>query len=121
VNEIGERIAGSILEYFANADHQQLIADLKKAGLNFEIEDDKPVDNGKLKGKTFVVSGVFANFSRDEIKSVIEQYGGNATGSVSGNTDYLVAGENMGPAKRSKAESLGVKIISEEEFMKMIG
>jgi DNA ligase (NAD+) len=121
VNEIGERIAGSILEYFANADHQQLIADLKKAGLNFEIKDDKTADNGKLKGKTFVVSGVFANFSRDEIKSVIEQHGGNATGSVSGNTDYLVAGENIGPAKRSKAESLGVKIISEEEFMEMIG
>lgn len=120
VNEIGEKIAESILEYFENPVHLQIISDLRAAGLQFEIEESHSTGEGKLSGKTILVSGVFQHFSRDEIKQVIEQHGGKNVSSVSGNTDFLVAGDNMGPAKRQKAESLGVKIISEEEFLVMI-
>jgi DNA ligase (NAD+) len=118
--EIGEKIAESILDYFGNEEHRKIIDDLRQAGLNFTTDQKNTSAEGKLTGKTFVVSGVFRNFSRDEIKTAIEQHGGNVVGSVSGNTNYLVAGENMGPAKRAKAENLGVKIISEEEFIQMI-
>ncbi|HRW96873.1 MAG TPA: NAD-dependent DNA ligase LigA [Bacteroidales bacterium] len=121
VNEIGEKIAGSIIAYFSNQDHLQMINELKKAGIQFSIQNENQANDGKLQGKTFVVSGVFSHFSRDELKATIEQHGGKNASSVSGNTDFLIAGENMGPAKRAKAESLGVKIISEEDFMEMIG
>lgn len=121
VNEIGERIAESITEYFKNPAHLKIIDELKKAGVSLQSEVNQAITEGKLFGKTFVVSGVFINFSRDEIKQVIEKHGGKNVGSVSGNTDFLVAGDNMGPAKRQKAEALGVTIISENEFMEMIG
>lgn len=121
VNEIGEKIAESILDYFGNPAHLKIISDLHAAGVKLEIEEAQLTDEGKLSGKTILVSGVFQHFSRDEIKQVIEQHGGKNVSSVSGNTDFLVAGDNMGPAKRQKAESLGVKIISEEEFLGMIG
>ncbi len=120
VPEIGEKIAESILDYFGSEAHRQIIDELQLAGLNFTMDQEKPATGGRLKGKTFVVSGVFQHFSRDEIKAAIEQHGGNPVGSVSGNTNYLVAGENMGPAKRAKAEKLGVQIISEEEFLEML-
>ncbi len=120
VNEIGEKIAGSILEYFQNPVHVQIISDLRAAGIQFEAEETQPAGEGKLAAKTFVVSGVFQRFSRDEIKQTIEQHGGKNVSAVSGSTSFLIAGANMGPAKRQKAEALGVKIISEEEFLQMI-
>ncbi len=121
VNEIGKIIAESILAYFGNEAHLQIIQNLKNAGLQFETLETQTTSQGILAGKTLVVSGVFTHFSRDQIKQVIEQHGGKNVSAVSGSTDLLVAGDNMGPAKRQKAESLGVKIISEDEFLGMIG
>jgi len=122
VPEIGERIANSIIQYFSDPKNLELIDNLQKAGLQFEIDEAELKNrSNKLSGKTFVISGTFQEHSRDELKSLIEQHGGKYTGSISGNTDFLLAGENMGPAKRSQAEKLNVKIISENEFLEMIG
>jgi len=122
VPEIGERIANSIIQYFSDPKNLELIDNLQKAGLQFEIDEAELKNrSNKLSGKTFVISGTFQEYSRDELKSLIEQHGGKYTGSISGNTDFLLAGENMGPAKRSKAEKLNVKIISEKDFLEMIG
>ncbi|MBW3545763.1 MAG: NAD-dependent DNA ligase LigA, partial [Bacteroidetes bacterium] len=122
VPEIGERIAQSILDYFGNPEHQQLIAELKAAGLQFETQKRNTENaDGPLSGKTFVVSGVFTNFGRDEIKEVIARHGGKVTSSISAKLDYLLAGDKMGPAKQQKAASLGVPILSEDEFITMIG
>ena len=120
VHEIGERIAGSVLEWFTRPEHQDLVSRLKEYGLQMEMEKPAAAQSQKLAGKTFVVSGTFAHFSRDGIKEAIETNGGQNISAISGNTDYVVAGENMGPAKFAKAEKLGIKIISEEDFMKMI-
>lgn len=121
VPEVGEIMADSILEYFSKQEHRELINVLKKAGLQMELSAEQLSQQSDiLAGKTFVVSGVFTR-SRDEIKNLIEQNGGKNTGSVSGKTSYLVAGENMGPEKRAKAEKLGVPIISEDDLLKLIG
>jgi DNA ligase (NAD+) len=121
VPEVGEILAESILRYFAEEKNKILLHRLREAGLRFELSEEQLASHSdKLAGKTFVVSGVFSR-SRDEIKSLIEQNGGKNTGSVSGKTSYLVAGENMGPEKRAKAEKLGVPIISEEELLNLIG
>src|SRR5699024_10745495 len=94
---------------------------LKEYGLQFQIsEEDLENQSDKLKGKVFVVSGVFYKVSRNELKKLIEDNGGKVTGSISGNTDYVVAGDNMGPSKKTQAESRGVAIISEDDFLKMI-
>ncbi|HMQ00416.1 MAG TPA: NAD-dependent DNA ligase LigA [Cyclobacteriaceae bacterium] len=117
VPEIGERIAQSIIDFFADADNRTEIEKLRKAGLKFESDFKEPEKLGNsLSDKTFVISGVFQNYERDQLKTLIEQHGGKILSSVSGKLDYLVAGENMGPAKREKAEKLGIKIISETEF-----
>jgi DNA ligase (NAD+) len=122
VEEIGEKIAGSVVEYFNNPDNLTIIDRLREKGIRFQTERSGPaVIEDKLGGKTFVISGVFQNYSRDQLKVMIEQYGGKNTGSVTGKTDYLLAGEGMGPAKMKKAQDLGVKVISEEEFVAMIG
>ncbi len=121
VREIGEKIAESILEFFSRESNNTLVNRLKDHGLQFELSETEARRGGKLDGLTFVVSGTFENFSRDGIKETIEKNGGKNVGSVSGNTDFLVAGEKMGPAKREKAEKLGVKIISEKDFMEMLG
>lgn len=119
--EVGEKIAQSVLEYFKDKHHQKEIERLKTAGLQFESTQQEPaIVSNLLDGKSFVVSGVFQNYERDQLKDVIIANGGKVLSSVSGKLDYLLAGENMGPAKREKAEKLGVKIISEEEFEKMI-
>ncbi len=119
--EIGSKIAESLYLYFRQAPNIHLIEKLKAAGLSFTYDAPLTETLGhQLEGKTFVVSGVFEGYGRDEIKTVIEQYGGKVASSISGKTDYLVAGENMGPAKREKAEKLGVSIISESEFNQMI-
>lgn len=120
IHEVGEKMAQSILDYFNDPEHQEIIERLKKAGLQFSTEKDAPTGNGKLEGSTLVVSGVFSKYSRDEIKAQIEKHGGKVTGSVSSKTTFLVAGENMGPEKRKKAEELGVMIISEEELESII-
>ncbi len=121
VDEIGERIAASVIDFFATAGNQVIVERLKNRGLQFAIEETevKGPESAKLEGKSFVVSGVFS-MSRDDVKAMIESNGGKVLGGVSGNTDFLVAGDNMGPAKRKKAEDLGVPVISETEFMTMI-
>jgi DNA ligase (NAD+) len=121
VPEIGERIAQSVVEYFHDGDNIELIERLKSAGLQFEIHETEVEQKGDaLSEKSLVVSGVFEHYNRDELKEVIKQYGGKVVSAISGKVDILVAGENMGPAKRQKAEKLGVKIISEEEFRSLI-
>jgi len=120
VDEIGERIAQSVVEYFEKPEHQDLIARLKSAGLQFEVVQQEGASKS-LEGLTIVISGNFERFGRKEIKELIELHGGKNTGSVSGKTSMIVAGEGMGPSKRKKAEDLGVKIIDENEFAEMIG
>jgi len=119
VDEIGEKIANSIILHFGSEHQRELVERLKTAGLQFEIEE-KEGGSDKLGGKTFVVSGVFNAFSRNELKEAIELNGGKNVGSISGKTDYLVAGDKMGPAKLKKATDLGVTIISEDEFIALI-
>lgn len=120
VPEVGEILADSILEFFANEKNRHLIKNLKSAGLQFELSEEQLANRSeKLKDLSFVISGVFTR-SRDEVKNLIEQNGGKNTGSVSAKTSYLVAGDNMGPEKKKKAEKLGVKIISEDELLALI-
>jgi DNA ligase (NAD+) len=119
--EIGEKIAGSILEFFKEPENREIIRRLKEKGLHFEIrEEEKILKSEKLKGMTFVVSGTFETFSRDEIKKEIEAHGGKNVGSISSKTSYVVAGEKMGPEKMKKAASLTVPVISESDFLRMI-
>lgn len=118
VDEIGERIARSVVEFFENEENQKIIERLKGYGVQFEIvEHINPDATDKFIGKTFVVSGVFSQFSRDQLKKTIEDNGGKVGSSISAKTDFVVAGENMGPAKLEKAIKLNVKILSEEEFI----
>ncbi len=119
--EVGDKIAQSIFEFFRKPESQQEIARLKKAGLQFESTETEPErESDLLDGKSFVISGVFKNYERDALKDTILKNGGKVLSAVSGKLDYLVAGENMGPAKREKAEKLGVTILSEEEFEQML-
>jgi DNA ligase (NAD+) len=121
VDEIGERIAQSVIDFFDNQENQMIIERLKNYGIQFEIvEKINPDATDKLQGKTFVVSGVFTLFSRDELKQAIEDNGGKVGSSISAKTDYVVAGDNMGPAKLDKANKLNIPIISEEDFKAMI-
>ncbi len=120
VPEVGEILADSVVAYFKDEKNVELINKLKKAGLCFELSKEQLANRSeKLKDLSFVISGVFS-ISRDEIKAMIEQNGGKNTSAVSAKTSYLVAGDNMGPEKRKKAEKLGVKIIGEEELLKLI-
>lgn len=119
VDEVGDKIAQSVLEYFKAAGRAEELNRLRKAGLQFEIDETGQSGSNVLDGKAFVVSGVFSR-SRPELVQLIEQNGGRNVGSISSKTDFVVAGENMGPAKLKKAESLGIPIISESDFMRMI-
>lgn len=119
IDEIGDRIAESILMFFEIEKNQMLIQRLKDAGLNFEIEEKEGTTN-KFEGKSFVVSGVFNAFSRTELKEVIEMHGGKNVSSISAKTDFVIAGEKMGPAKLKKATDLGIEIISEDKFIEML-
>jgi DNA ligase (NAD+) len=119
--EVGEKIATSVFEFFRKSESKIEISRLKKAGLNFESDAKEPeLESDLLAGKSFVISGVFKNYERDELKDVILKNGGKVLSAVSGKLDYLVAGENMGPAKKEKAEKLGVTIISEGQLEKML-
>lgn len=119
VEEIGERIAQSVREYFDNPIHIELIHALEAIGLQFEIEETAAASD-LLSGKSFVVSGVFHSFSRDELKGLIESNGGKNVSSISTKTDYVVAGDNMGPAKLKKATDLNIQILSEDDFIKLL-
>ena len=118
-DEVGEKIADSILEYFADPENRRIIERLRQAGLQFETTT-RELTSDVLAGRSFVVSGRFSR-SREEMKELIEAHGGRNLAAVSGNVDYLVAGEKMGPAKLKKAEKLGIRILSEEEFFRMLG
>ena len=121
IDEIGVRIARSIRDYFADAGNRALVERLQNAGVQMRISEEQLSQRSdRLNGATIVISGTFAHHSRDEYKALIELHGGKNTGSISGKTDYVLAGENMGPAKLEKAQKLGVRIISEDEFLKMI-
>lgn len=121
VDEIGDRIAQSVIDLFSNESHMEVVARLQEHGLQFSLsEESLSLKTDKLAGITIVISGVFSIHSRDEYKAMILQHGGKNTGSISKNTDYILAGENMGPAKLEKAKKLGVKIIDEQGFLKMV-
>lgn len=120
VDEVGERIAQSVIAYFSDADHMQLVQRLKLSGVQFEAEGANETTSDKFKGQTFVISGVFYKKSRDEVKAIIEQNGGKVSGSVSSKTNFLVHGDNMGPAKLQKATELGVTLVTEDDFLAML-
>ena len=120
VEEIGEKIAKSVVLYFADESNRNIVQRLAKHALKMEVgEEDKALSNA-LEGASIVVSGVFTQFSRTDLKKIIEQHGGKNVGSISKKTTFVIAGENMGPSKRQKAEDLGVPLISEEEFIQKI-
>ncbi|MFK7756223.1 MAG: NAD-dependent DNA ligase LigA [Flavobacteriales bacterium] len=119
VDEIGERIAESLIEFFALESNIEILERLKMSGLQFEIVQEEGASN-LLDGKKFVVSGVFSKFSRNELKASIEANGGKNVGSISARTDYVIAGENMGPSKKQKAVDLGVPVISEDDYIQLI-
>lgn len=116
VEDVGERIANSLLTYFSDQDNLELIAKLKDLGLQFEIKQSEKTSE-KLAGLAFVVSGTFSNFSREELKKIIEENSGKILSGVSSKTDYLICGENTGPQKKKQAEKFGVKMIEEQEFI----
>ena len=121
VDEIGEKIAQSVIEFFENQENVKIIERLKQFGVQLElVEKFNPNATEKLAGKTFVVSGVFEKFSRDDLKKAIEDNGGKVGSSISAKTDFVIAGDNMGPAKLEKANQLKIAIISENDFLEMI-
>ena len=117
--EVGAKIADSIVDYFADEDNRTIIEHLRQAGLQFEVRE-KHKDSNALNGKSIVISGKFTGRSRDDMKAIVEAHGGRNIAAVSANVDFIVAGDNMGPAKRQKAEKLGITILSEAEFFAMI-
>lgn len=120
VDEIGERIADSIIHFFEVENNRQIVERMRSKGLNFELSKDERPVSSVLEGKSIVISGVFQQYSRDELKQIIEKNGGKSVGSISSKTSFILAGENMGPSKLEKAKKLGVDIVSEQEFLKMI-
>ena len=120
VDEIGERIAQSVMDFFQNAENKIIINRLKEVGVQFELNEVSTSVSNVLQGKIFVVSGVFEVYSRDDLKKTIEDNGGKVGSSISAKTSYVIAGENMGPAKLEKANQLNIKIINEHEFQQMI-
>ena len=121
IDGVGEVIANSILSYFRNPTNREIVERLRACGLQMSIVSDEaaPASN-VLEGKSIVISGVFQHHSRDEYKALIERHGGKNVGSISGKTSFILAGENMGPSKLEKAEKLGVAIVDEDTFLKMI-
>lgn len=121
IDDVGQRIAESVFSYLRVEGNKNLIHRLKLAGLHFESTSNNNKQDGTLAGKKIVVSGVFERFSRNEIKDLIEQHGGENSSSISSKTDYIIAGDQMGPSKKSKAEQLGIPLLSENEFVEMLG
>ncbi len=121
VNGIGEVIADSVIQYFANPVNRAFVERLRGYGLQMEIgEQQKQAQSDKLAGQSIVISGVFQHHSRDEYKALIEQHGGKNVGSISNKTSFILAGDNMGPAKLEKAQKLGIRIMNEDEFLQLI-
>ncbi|MBR3659623.1 MAG: NAD-dependent DNA ligase LigA, partial [Bacteroidaceae bacterium] len=121
VNEIGVKIAQSIVTFFADERSRALVNRLKEFGLQMELaQEEQEGGSDLLKDKIIVISGVFNHHSRDEYKALIERHGGKNSGSISAKTSFVLAGDNMGPAKREKAQELGVRLVSENEFLEMI-
>ena len=121
INGIGEVIASSVVQYFANPVNRTFVERLRSYGLQMEIgEQQKQAQSDKLLGQSIVISGVFQHHSRDEYKALIEQHGGKNVGSISNKTSFILAGDNMGPAKLEKAQKLGIRIMSEDEFLNII-
>ena len=121
VNTIGQAIAESVIHWFSDMDNIFLVERLRSQGVQLQLsEQAMSAQSDRLTGKTIVISGVFAHHSRDEYKAIIEQHGGKNTGSISAKTNFILAGDNMGPAKLEKAQKLGITIISEDEFLQMI-
>jgi DNA ligase (NAD+) len=120
VDEIGDKIAQSVVQFFDNHENQRIIERLKQYGVQLESAAEAALLSEKLKGKTFVVSGVFELYSRDELKKAIEDNGGKVGSSISAKTDFVIAGDNMGPAKLEKANQLKIAIISEVDFKLMV-
>ena len=121
INGIGEVIASSVVQYFANPVNRAFVERLRGYGLQMEIgEQQKEAQSDKLAGQSVVISGVFKHHSRDEYKALIEQHGGKNVGSISNKTSFILAGDNMGPAKLEKAQKLGIRIMSEDEFLSFI-
>jgi len=118
--EIGPRISSSVREYFADAENIENVRRLRAAGMSFGGSTQRAASGGPLQGKTVVISGTFKNFTRDQLKEAVEAAGGKITSSVSGNTSFIIAGNDMGPSKRARATDLGVPLVSEEEFVKMV-
>ena len=122
VDEIGEKIAQSIVRFFADESSRRLIERLRAEGLQFEMEEPAEAEGkNTLAGKSIVISGVFKHHSRDEYKALIERHGGTNVTSISSKTSFVLAGENMGPAKQEKARQLGIPLVGEDEFLQMIG
>ena len=121
VDEIGERIAGAVRAFFAKEENVQLIESLKAAGLKFEVEEETGAEKSDIfKGQSIVISGVFTHHSRDEYKEMIERNGGKNVGSVSKSTSFILMGENMGPSKLEKAQKMGVRLVTEDEFLQIL-
>ena len=121
VDEIGVRIADSVVSYFAKDSNRELVSRLKMAGLRMEMDEEQQVARtGILTGKSIVISGVFQYHSRDEYKAMIENNGGKNVGSVSKSTSFILAGDNMGPSKLEKAKKMGVALVSEDEFLQIL-
>jgi DNA ligase (NAD+) len=121
-NEIGERIAGSVVDFFSAESNRELVRSLQEAGLKFAVDEESTEARSEtLKGLSIVISGVFEKHSRDEYKNMIEMHGGKNVGSVSKSTSFILAGANMGPSKLEKAQKLNVPLKSEDEFLEMIG
>ena len=121
VDEIGERIAGAVRAFFAKVENVQLIESLKAAGLKFEVEEETGVEKSDIfRGQSIVISGVFIHHSRDEYKEMIERNGGKNVGSVSKSTSFILMGENMGPSKLEKAQKMGVRLVTEDEFLQIL-
>ena len=121
VREIGPKIAASIIAYFSDNENLEIINRLRSVGIKFGDDNDSSLTNNTLDGKTIVISGIFQKHSRDEYKELIEKNGGRNSMSVSGNTSFILAGENMGNSKKEKASELGVPLLSEIDFLKIIG
>src|SRR5699024_6001263 len=117
--EVGDKIAGSIREYFSDSENLRIVERLRAAGLRFAEEERERLSDS-LEGLSFVISGTFLRHSRDELKTLIEGHGGRNLAAVSKNVDYLLAGDNMGPAKLAKATKLGIRILSESDFERML-
>lgn len=121
IDGVGEVIAKSVITYFHNPINMEIVNRLRAYGLQMSLsEEQMQAASTKLAGKSIVISGVFTHHSRDEYKRIIEQNGGKNVGSISGKTSFILAGDNMGPAKLQKAEKLGVPIVDEETFLEMI-